>query len=315
MSDLVPTNIQIPAHLASRIGKTSAVMEAAMSGVSGGGEGYPRISIKSSRFRILEDGTETVLDQTALDVVIVGANIGTAKSYYASEWTKDSEPKGPDCFSYNGVRPHSTASNPQHDTCAGCPHNAYGSKVSPNGQPMKACADQRRLAVVAADDPDGPIYLMIVPPASLKNWNTYVRQLGQRQLMPEICRTRIGFDPDASFPKLMFKFGGLLDETTQDTIDQRLESPDISGMCGNDGDEGPKEEAAPKPVLVKAAPKAEPEEEAKPARGFGAKKADNPEAAPKPKAEAKKAPLAVVEDDNDFGQDIVNLLAEEADDA
>lgn len=102
MSNIVPVNIQIPAHLASRVGVPS-VLGAALTGGLSSGQVFPRISIKASRFRIKEGDTETVLDSTTLDVVIVGANPRLSKTWYAKSWDKDAEPAAPDCYSLDGV--------------------------------------------------------------------------------------------------------------------------------------------------------------------------------------------------------------------
>ena len=179
MSNIIPVNIQVPSHLAAKVGQPSALSQSIASGISSG-QSFPRISIKGSRFRIIEDGTETVLDTTALDVVIVGANPKLSKTFYAKAWDKDAEPSAPDCYSLDGIKPHPESEKPQNDLCAQCPHNAWGSKIGPQGQQLKACTDQKRLAIVAADDPDGPIYLLQVTPAALKGLNAYHKELSMR---------------------------------------------------------------------------------------------------------------------------------------
>ena len=124
MSNLVPVNIQVPAHLAARLGTPSVLSQSLMGGISGGGESFPRISIKGGRFRIVEGGNETVLDTLALDVIIVGANPNLSKTWYAKAWTPDSEPSSPDCFSLTGINPDPASTQPQNDLCASCPQNA-----------------------------------------------------------------------------------------------------------------------------------------------------------------------------------------------
>ena len=291
MSNLVPSNVQIPAHLAARVGKPSALAQALMGGISGGGESYPRISIKGGRFRIVEGGTETVLDSTNLDVVVVGANPRLSKSWYAKAWSKDSEPTAPDCYSLDGIGPNPDSTNPQNDLCATCPHNAWGSKVTDSGQQVKACADQKRLAVVAADDPSGPIYLLQVTPAALKGLTAYQKELSMRGIATEIVKTRVSFDTDASFPKLKFSFGGFLDEETQSVVDNLFGTQSVREITGEAASNSearpavaalPAAKPAPAPVV-----EAEPET---PTRGFGAKAA--PKAAPKkPVEEPKAAPV------------------------
>jgi len=303
MSNIVPSNIQIPAHLARVVGQPSALSAALAGGLSGGAN-YPRISIKGARFRIVEDGTETVLEDTKLSVVIVGANPRLSKTYYAKQWTPDSEPVSPDCYSLDGIRPAADSTTPQHDICASCPMNAWGSKVTPLGQQIKACADQKRLAVVASNDPTGPTYLLQVTPAALKGLAAYQKELSHRGIPVEAVKTVVTFDTDASFPKLLFKFGGFLDEEEYAAVEELFGSDKVLEITGEKAAAAPEEEApAPKPAAkvaakpaVKAAPEPEPEPEA-PKRGFGAKAA--PKAAPvaeedeapaaKPKAAAKPA--------------------------
>ena len=301
MSNIVPTNIQIPAHLARLVGQPSALSAALAGGLAGGAE-YPRISIKGSRFRIVEGGTETVLEDTKLSVVVVGANPRLSKTYYAKQWTPDAEPSSPDCYSLDGVRPAADSTGPQNDTCAGCPMNAWGSKITPMGQQIKACADQKRLAVVASNDPTGPVYLLQITPAALKGLASYQKELSVRGIPVEAVKTVVTFDTDASFPKLAFKFGGFLEADEYSAVEELFGSDKVMEITGEKAAAAPEEEApAPKP---KAAPKAaakvapppepepEPEEAPAPKRGFGAKaapaaaeKAEAP--APKPKAAAK----------------------------
>ena len=200
MSNIVPVNIQVPAHLAGRVGVPSVLAQSMTGGLSSG-QSFPRISIKGARFRIVEGDTETVLESTNLDVVVVGANPRLSKTWYAKQWDKDAEPTGPDCFSLDGIGPDPESESPQNDLCASCPQNAWGSKVTPSGQQIKACSDNKRLAVVSADDASGPVYLLSVTPAALKGLNQYQKELSVRGIPPEIVKTRVSFDTDASFPK------------------------------------------------------------------------------------------------------------------
>lgn len=316
MSNLIPTNITIPAHLAKRVGQPS-VLAQSLSGGIGGGENIPRISLKGSRFRIKDGDTETVLPNTHLDVVIVGANPRLSKTWYAKTWTPDAEPAAPDCYSLDGVRPNSDSTNPQNDLCATCPHNAWGSKVTPMGQKIKACSDQKRLAVVAADDPTGPIYLLQVTPAALKGLNQYQKELVMRGIAPEIVKTRISFDTDASFPKLMFGFGGFLDESTMEAVDSLFGSDEVKAITGEEvAAPQPAPVAAAKPQLVKAAPAPVEEEveEETPApapapkkRGFAA--AAPAEAAPAPAPKPKAAPKVAAPASN-IADEIAALIGE-----
>lgn len=334
MSNIVPVNIQVPAHLAGRVGVPS-VLGAALTGGLSSGQSFPKISIKASRFRIKEGDTETVLESTALDVVIVGANPRLSKTWYAKQWDANAEPAAPDCYSLDGISPDPESEDAQNDLCASCPHNAWGSKVTPTGQQVKACSDNKRLAVVAADDASGPVYLLSVTPAALKGLNQYQKELSVRGIPPEIVKTRVSFDTDASFPKLKFTFGGFLDADVQEVVDGLFGSEQVKEITG----ENPRTPVAvpqiakapapapvaPKPAVKAAAPVEEPApapapaQAAAPKRGFGASKpaaAAPAAAAPKAAAKSAAAPAPAAEAASSLADEIAALVGEvSADDA
>lgn len=337
MSNIVPVNIEVPAHLAKRVGVPS-VLSAALTGGLSSSASFPKISIKSSRFRIKEGETETVLDSTFLDTVIVGANPRLSKQWYAKKWDANADGEAPDCYSLDGVSPDPQATQPQNDLCASCPHNAWGSKVTDSGQELKACSDRKRLAVVSADDPRGPIYLLEVTPAALKGLNQYQKELSMRGIPAEVVKTRVTFDTDASFPKLKFQFGGFLDAETQQVVDGLFGSNEVKEVTGENTTPVPVAQlaapapapAAPKPAVraaapVEPAPAPAPAPAATPKRGFGAPKtAAAPAAAPAPtpaparaaKSAAKPAAEPVVSAGTSLADEIAALVGEVgADDA
>ena len=318
MNDLIPTNIQVPAHLANKIGQPSALAASLQGGMaSAEGETYPRISIKGSRFRIVEGGNETVLDTNTLEAVIVGANPKLSKTWYEKEWTPDSEATAPDCFSLDGISPHPDVETPQNDLCASCPQNAWGSKVTAQGQQVKACSDQKRLAIVSADDPEGAVYLLNVTPSALKGLNAYQKELSVRGIAPEIVRTKITFDTNASYPKLQFGFGGFNDEATQNAVDKLFGTDQVKQITGEQAVPSvPKETPAIQKQAEPVAPAPAPEpvaEEPAPVKGFGAKKAAEPTPAPKVVEEPKAAP-AVNGEAKDLADEIAALVGDVADD-
>ena len=321
MSNLIPTNLKVPAHIAARMNQPSALAKAIMGGIGGGGESFPRISIKGSRFRIKDGDAETVLETTALDVVTVGANPHPSKTYYASDWDPNADASAPDCSSLDGIRPNPDSSAPQNDICATCEWNKFGS--AKNGQ-GKRCADKKRLAVVAADDPTGPIYLLEVTATAMKSLNIYQKELIMRGMGPEVVRTRVSFDTNATYPKLQFGFGGFLDEETMEAVAPLFNSAKVKEITGEAAVSLPAipvVKEVPKPMLVKAkepevVDASEDEPEIKPIRGFGATKV---KAATQEPAKAKVAPkVAPVkqESSGDIADEIASLLGDmDADDA
>jgi hypothetical protein len=323
---LTLANITIPAHLASRVGGQSLLAQSLTGGLASSSS-FPRISLKGSRFRIVEGDTETVLESTSLDIVVVGANPRLSKTWYLKAWSADAEPQAADCSSLNGISPSPESTLPQSDLCATCPQNAWGSKVTPNGQQVKACADIKRLAIVSADDPEGPVYLLSVTPAALKGLNQYQKELAVRGIPPEIVKTKLTFDTDASFPKLKFGFGGFLDADTQATVDQLFGTEAVKEVTGENAPSkievpkiAPVAPVAPKPAPVVEAPVPAPvqAQPAAPKRGFGATKPVAPvQSAPEPKAAPKAAKVAVAKEDNaasSLADEIAALVGEVADD-
>ena len=309
MSNLVTTGgAQVPAHIAKRMGSSNLAAN-----IGGGIDfgGLPRISIKGSTFRVIEGGAETPLETRKLNVIIVGANPGVSKVFYAGKFTgkKDEDGGAPDCFSLDGVRPDIDAKDKQNDLCATCPNNQWGSKVTDEGQKGKLCADQKRLAVVAANAPDGTIYLLQVTPAALRNLNDYVKTLGRHGYPPETVVTELGFDSSASFPKLTFTMKGFIDEEALEAVDRIFDSEEVRKVTGE------KSQAAalyvpstPKTILVSEKPEPAKAQNSK-AAAFG-----TVEDAPRPAPKQKKEPTAVATVvSSSLTDDIKNLLGDDDD--
>lgn len=227
------TNIQVPAHIAKRIAsrkqsdnKKSSVMSAI---VQSDGFAFPRISTRASRYRLVEDGVETVVGIT-LDVVIVGANPKVSKVFYGRPYDPNATDLRPDCYSDDGVRPDPSVSEPVHDNCATCPHNVLGSKITPSGAKSKMCADQRHLAVVAAADPSGKVYGLTIPVSGMKALREYFKELNNYGIMPEEVVTQLGFDEEATFPKITFKRKGFVPEKAIPKIEAMAETDMVKAI-------------------------------------------------------------------------------------
>ncbi len=216
--------VQVPAHIAARIaarqqsGQKSAVAAAIVSdGIS-----IPRISIRAGRYRLVEEGVETPVGIT-LDVIIVGANPRVSKVFYAGAYDASAENTRPSCFSNDGLRPDKSVEAPVHGSCADCPHNVLGSKVLPSGAKSKMCSDQRHLAVVPAADPT-KVYSLTVPVSGMKALREYFKDLGNYGVGPEEAVTELGFDEQASYPKITFKQKGYVPEKALGRVDNLIAS-------------------------------------------------------------------------------------------
>jgi len=224
------SNIQtVPAHIAARIaarqqaGVKSTVASAIVGSDNGGG--IPRISIRAGRYRLSEDGVETTVGVT-LDTIIVGANPRVSKVFYAKAFDASAENVRPDCWSNDGLKPDASVEAPVHSGCADCPNNVLGSKILPSGAKSKMCADQRHLAVVAAADPS-KVYSLTVPVSGMKALREYFKDLGNYGIGPEEVITELGFDDQASFPKITFKQKGYVPEKAISRVDTLLASDSV----------------------------------------------------------------------------------------
>lgn len=112
MNELVPSNLTIPAHLANRIGTgtRSALTQDLLAGTSTGS--LPRISIRAGRFRIVEGGAETVLQETELSVMILKSNPALIKTFYQGAYDPNDSNQGPTCFSNDGIQPDPSVTTP-----------------------------------------------------------------------------------------------------------------------------------------------------------------------------------------------------------
>tara|TARA_R100001443_G_C3343408_1_gene174999 strand:+ start:754 stop:1458 length:705 start_codon:yes stop_codon:yes gene_type:complete len=194
----------------------------------------PKIHTRDSCFAVddYHQGKDNNQLPISLDVVIVGANPKLSKSWYKYEWSPERDTNLPDCYSFDGTKPSEYSNDPQNDICATCTQNAWGSKISPTGGKIKACSDQKRLAVTLADATDGTIYLLQVTPTSLKNLNLYQKDLLVRGIPPEIIRTKLSFDKESNYPKLKFNFVGFNPTSAQANVDKLLGSNEVKIVTG-----------------------------------------------------------------------------------
>lgn len=248
------------------------------------GTGFPVMSIKGKNFTVVRDGERTTLTKEvdgeriavpSIEVVLVKANKGNSKVFYAKGYQEGSEATKPDCFSNTGDRPDPAVASPQSKSCATCPHNQWGSKIGDNGGKGKACQDSVRMAIATPDLINDP-YLLRVPPASIKSLGEYGKMLAKRGVAYNMVVTRIGFDMESPTPKLTFKPTGLLSDGGYAQVKEVMASDVVTSILGSEGIMAGTESAVAEdePLPTVEVKKAEPVVE-------------KPKAAAKPKAEPK----------------------------
>lgn len=244
--------------------------------------GGPRISFRGKVWRIVSDGQEQVYtapgtDDPAqsLEVVIVKANPKLSKTYYEGKYVEGSD-AAPTCSSKNGIEPDDNVESKQSETCASCPHNTWGSRITEQGKKAKECGDSRRLVVLPAGDLDFTPLLLSVPAMSLSERDTEVRRvnaskdwyslsdyasfLDKCQTTYSAVVTKIGFDPRVAYPKLLFKTVRWLDEAEAKKVAKLLSTSEISDIAGIT-----KAATAEQPVALTPPTKAATKTKAKPA--------------------------------------------------
>src|ERR1017187_9114303 len=153
------------------------------------------------------------------------------KSYYESGFTEGSVDK-PLCFSDDMVTPSPSAEESQCETCALCPHNAWGSGSNDKGEATKgkACSDTLRLAIASPANLDDP-YMLRVPPASLKAFAEASKWLSSHNVPINRALIRIGFDTDKT-GVLTFKAIGGVDSATYAKATQLMNSELVLQITG-----------------------------------------------------------------------------------
>lgn len=170
-----------------------------------GGPSRNTISVKDKMFTMPSGESH----KGPLSVVIL--DFRSYNAHYAGAYNPNNI-QPPNCFAIgkykNEMTPSKNAEAPQADACATCPKNEFGS--DPGGGKGKACKNQYRIAVVAADfatkDPNEiEIMTITVSPTGLKGFDTYVNRLkAMYDALPVEYITEISFNPNATYSSLLF---------------------------------------------------------------------------------------------------------------
>lgn len=281
----------------------------------GGGIGgsYAILSIRGKTFRVKYQGEQTpITDEKgdaigSLEAVIVKANPYLTKQYYEKAF-EDGDAEAPSCFSIDGKVPSPAVEVPQHTNCAMCPMNKFGSRVTPAGVKVKACQDNKKLAIVPLADiqnkAQGGAMLFRVPASALKDLLTFNNLMTARGYPYNAVAVRIGFDIEASYPKPTFRAIRPLSEEEAAQVIELYHSDQVDRLLADFSELNATPAAAPaeedeafeQPQPTPKAPPPVAKPAAKPAPVAAAKPAVTPKApattVTKPAAAAKPAPKA-----------------------
>lgn len=224
------TGGKVPAKLKALAGDNTDLS----AGVRGG---YSVLSIRGSRWHVKVGDEETTITDSqtgdpvgSLRLVLLKASPNVSKNYYQGGYEEGAN-DAPTCWSIDGIRPD-PAADKQADSCAVCPKNVFGSRVTDAGKKVKACGDSRRLAVIPEGDFKNDVYggpmLLRVPASSLSNLSQYGKKMDKQGFPYNTIVTRASFDHTVSFPKLEFNAVRPLTDDEADEIIGLLNDPEFA---------------------------------------------------------------------------------------
>ena len=213
----------------------------------------PHVSIRGNKFTLVDGtGNKKVLGDS-MDFLLVDIGDHVGKMYFSNpDWTPDSDDP-PDCWSTNGVGPSRDAINPQARTCAECPNNVRGSRVSKmSGASIKACRDEILLAIVHPQFPN-MLFQFKITPGSFKNWRKHVEECKAvaQGAHVAVVLTRATFQEDVN-GTVVFKAVSYPDQGTWEARTKALAAKATDALVGRL--DRPRELPAPAAVQQIAAP-------------------------------------------------------------
>lgn len=291
------------------------------------------ISINGEKTKLMkrnDDGDEEPM--SVMRVVILDYAKRRGRAYYEGAYDP-AKPGSPVCWSDDGVTPHASVKEPPCGKCQDCPMAVKGSKVTEQGKAVTACSQHRMIVVVPANKPDFPPLRMKLaitsdwdknsPELEAQGWfafqNYYQMLQGKGVQHTAALVTKMRFDPNTAYPKVMFSPDRWLENAELAQIAPVVKSDDVKSLlagtwtpAGADGvkiegkqpstqmldddsdDTAAQEAAAAEKAKAEAAAKKKADAEAK-----AAAKAAQEAAEAKAAANAKPATIIMDDDDDD----------------
>ncbi|HUV95117.1 MAG TPA: hypothetical protein VMX14_09855 [Anaerolineae bacterium] len=217
----------VPVDVRDQLMKNAEAMRRKIGAPSG-----DKIRLKKSKKFQLPSGEES---SDPLRVVVL--DFVSYNAYFDAPYA-EGQIATPACFALGSeptlLVPSDNSPDKQSDTCKTCPLNEFGSKGK-----GKACGNHRLLAVVEpSQNAEAPVYLIQVPPTSVKYWDAYVGQVLNRFPMGLMSvSTEIYFDPNSEWVSPRFgsplpnEHVGIHAARVQAATDRLLTEPDVSNYA------------------------------------------------------------------------------------
>lgn len=210
----------------------------------------PSLSYEGKTWQIVKDGNKHKLQARNSDgdlvpvpimrVVVLNFNGERGRAYYPGAYDP-SKTDRPTCWSADGRAPDPSVQEKQAPLCNGCPMSVKGSKIAEGGKETVACAQHRMIAVVPGFEIDGePLRLKIAVTSDYDKeivehgwyaFRQYVDFLKSRGIVHTgMVVTKIKFDPNAQYPKLLFAMDRILTPTELAQMQAQLQNPKVAEL-------------------------------------------------------------------------------------
>lgn len=295
---------KVPADFEQYFGAGNIKERVTVPSVTYGGKEWT-INVNGEKHKLTkrdENGDDVPLG--ILRVVVLDYADRMGRTYYPGEYDPD-KPGQPECWSDDGVKPHASVKEPKSVSCENCPMAAKGSKITPQGKAVTACALHRMVVVVPASNlgefPPLRLRLAVTsnydkksPELEAAGWfafQQYTDLLRARDVKHSArLVTKMKFDPNANFPKVIFSPDRWLEGSELAIVGPMSQRPEVkqllSGTWSPNGADGTRTDTpAPAPVAASKAVKPVP--------------VDDEDDVPEPVKKAAPKPAAPVDDEDD----------------
>jgi hypothetical protein len=204
-----------------------------------GRTGVARIVPKNGIFRKVVGGEEMGKVKGAINTIIVNASPKVGRIFYAKQWSPESEPTAPDCFSNDGQAPDAGAANPQASRCDDCQQNIKGSGMGNS----KACRYSRRIALTLEEDfgtsLEGRVYQMNLASKSLFGdsvgdnthpFESYTKYLANNGKSLDYVVTQISFNEDNDNQSVLFAPLRFINKGEYAVTSEVVKKPEVQKM-------------------------------------------------------------------------------------
>jgi len=312
----VSTNI--PAHIAARMARVANIPDrVTVPSLTFTGKTWT-ININGEAKQLMREIDGEEVPVSVMNAVILDYAKTRGRAYYEGQFDAKN-PGRPKCWSADGKVPHESVTDKQAQVCNVCEWSKKGSKMNDQGQSITACSQYRLIALVPANRLDfTPLRMKIAvtsdwddqsPDLKANGWfgfKNYIDHLvANKENATSMLVTKMKFDPNVAYPKIIFSRSRWLEEHEADIIEPVALSEEvkrlISGEFSPEGADGVPTAAPAKPVEV--AP-ARPLATAKPVKDAATPEDDDGDfdipVTTKPAAKPVKAAPPPEDDDGDF---------------